>query len=171
MRHHQIIEKIAYLLQLIMKKTHQLNDPRLETDLFSKQLFPRPHAKLSFYIDECKLGLERLSQLDNQAFTWQSERLLNQCEALMRYCTQPFSSYTHSQFVDSELAQQLTQHHDYRQRLADKLALQQIALKQVADFKTQQQLLEQVDTTQQRLARCQSALDKLEWRCAIGKKV
>lgn len=134
---------------------------------FDKQLFLTRSTQISDYLGEAQENLRHLrtvAQEGNVVQTaWIAERLVAQIAALQREAaTWPLRQYDTAHKGAGALRNSLLKHQDYEKRLIEMLQARETQLNRTTLLTEQQQLLREKTALEGRLARCRTALERIE---------
>lgn len=160
LNHKVIFPQLDKLVSHVAEQINLSTDPWLKEIPFDSALFSGSHRKLSSYLLECRLTLSQIKRdpPNNAQLRWQVERLVEQCQALLKTLASLPKKSVGKPYSRTEELQ------GYEQRLIDMEAALQLRLHHTEGFAEQQRLLLELEKTQQRLARCQLAQTEHHWK-------
>ncbi len=160
-------EKVASLAQQLAPiARHPTLSPR-----FDRHLFTCRSTAINDYLQEVEHSLNTLrgavKRRDSAKTAWLAEHLLHQIAALSREAaTWQLRGHDSAHLKIGDLHQDLLKHQDYERRLLAMVRQREAMLKTVTGLAEQQQLQREYDALKQRLARCTTALERIERRLA-----
>jgi len=154
-----VINQLHKLLELLARQITQLGATRLKQVSFERQLFKKQHVTLQDYLNECRASLTTIEQKGSVSASqaWQLEHLTAQCQAIQKVINTMIGQQRPANSRQQELA-------EFERRLLDMVADLEARAASATGFQEQQQLLSTLETTRQRLERCQTAQKNSSWQ-------
>lgn len=157
--------------QRLLATLHQLRqqiagqpDGACRQPRFDHQLFRCKGTRLADYLHELEHNVAQLTaaETDSTRGQWLAEKVLDQLAALQRECQSQQLRVTRERPLSDPRQQKRDEYQSYETRLLAMIAQREHHLTRAETLSVQQQLIREVEQLQARLARCRSAIHKLE---------
>lgn len=167
MRTTRLLHTLEKQLNQLVSQTAPLAHHNALSARFDHQLFSSQSTQMQPYLDEIKHNFTKLqyavSRQQLAQVSWLAQRLVDQMAALSREsATWSLRNWDSASPRLNHWQQRRLVHQEYERRLLAMYHEKQQQLAQVVTFTEQQRLAKEVDRYAERLARCRSALEKIE---------
>ena len=142
-------------------------DGHCRTPRFDRQLFITTGTRLADYLQEIERNLQLLCASANaQERVWLAEKLVNQIAALQREASTQQLRPRRERPVASPRQQKLEEYREYERRLQAMIDQREQRLALAESLATQQQLKQDLEVLEGRMARCRQAIHAVS--CALS---
>ena len=143
-------------------------DGRCRTPRFDRQLFITTGTRLADYLQEIERNLQLLCASANaQERVWLAEKLVNQIAALQREASTQQLRPRRERPVASPRQQKLEEYREYERRLQAMIDQHEQRLALAESLATQQQLKQDLEVLEGRMARCRQAIHAVSWALSL----
>ncbi|MEB5707290.1 primosomal replication protein PriC [Pantoea anthophila] len=136
---------------------------------FDSQLFHTKGTRLADYLQEVELNFARLcdSSRDLSRSRWLAERLVDQIAALQREVSTQQLRLRREQPVQGPAPIKYQEYREFERRLLAMIDQREQRLALAETLMIQQQLKQELETLEGRLARCRQAIRSVEWAALL----
>ncbi|MEZ3499773.1 primosomal replication protein PriC [Pantoea sp. KPR_PJ] len=161
-------QRLAACMTALRSQIAQHPDGRCRTPRFDQQLFTTTGTRLADYLLEIERNLELFGRCQNaQERLWLADRLLNQIAALQREASSQQLRPRREQPAASPRQQKLEEYREYERRLKAMIDQREQRLARAESLAVQQQLKQDLEVLEGRLARCRQAIAAVEWALSL----
>lgn len=161
-------QRLVACLTALQAQIAQHPDGRCRTPRFDKQLFTTTGTRLADYLLEIERNLYQFSSCQNaQERVWLAEKLVNQIAALQREASTQQLRPRREQPAASPRQQKLEEYREYERRLQAMIDQREQRLALAESLAAQQQLKQDLEVLEGRLARCRQAINAVNWALSL----
>lgn len=161
-------QRLAACLATLKAQITRHPDGRSRTPRFDRQLFRTAGTRLADYLQETEQNLQRFNDCENaQERAWLADKLLNQIAALQREASTQQLRPRRERPVASPRQQKLEEYREYERRLQAMIDQREQRLALAESLAQQQQLKQELEVLEGRMARCRQAIDAVNWALSL----
>lgn len=161
--------RLEQLLAALRQEIARHADGACRQPRFDTQLFRTRGTRLADYLQEVEENVARLrdSSHDLARSAWLAERLVDQIAALQREATTQQLRLRREQPLREPRTSKYQEYREFERRLLAMIAQREARLAQAETLAIQQQLKQDLETLEGRLARCRQAIRAVEWAASL----
>ena len=161
-------QRLTACLTALQTQIARHPDGRCRMPRFDRQLFTTKGTRLADYLMEIEQNLQRLCASTNaQEHGWLAEKVVNQIAALQREASTQQLRPRREQPVASPRQQTLNEYREFERRLQAMIDQREQRLALAESLATQQQLKQELETLEGRMARCRQAIQAVNWALTL----
>lgn len=164
-----IQQRLQQLLIALRQELACYSDGVCRLPRFDTQLFRTKGTRLADYLLEVEQNFARLcdSSHDLARSAWLAERLVDQIAALQREASTQQLRTRREQPVRNPRAAKYQEYREFERRLLAMIDQREQRLALAETLAVQHQLKQDLETLEQRLARCRQAIRSVEWASSL----
>jgi primosomal replication protein N'' len=161
-------QRLAACLAALQAQIARHPDGRCRTPRFDRQLFSTAGTRLADYLQETERNLQLFCACDNaQERVWLADKLVNQIAALQREASTQQLRLRRERPIASPRQQKLEEYREYERRLQAMIDQREQRLALAESLAQQQQLKQDLEVLEGRMARCRQAISAVSWALSL----
>lgn len=161
-------QRLAACLTALKTQIAQHPDGRCRTPRFDKQLFTTSGTRLADYLQEIERNQQLLCDSANESErVWLAEKLVNQIAALQREANTQQLRPRRERPATPPRQQKLAEYREYERRLQAMIDQREQRLALAESLAAQQQLKQDLEVLEGRMARCRQAIHAVNWALSL----
>jgi len=161
-------QRLAACLAALKAQIARHPDGHCRTPRFDRQLFTASGTRLADYLQEIERNLQLLCASSNaQERVWLAEKLVNQIAALQREANTQQLRPRRERPAATPRQQKLAEYREYERRLQAMIDQREQRLALAESLAAQQQLKQDLEVLEGRMARCRQAIHAVNWALSL----
>lgn len=162
-------QRLAACLTTLRADIAQCPDGNCRMPRFDRQLFRCSGTRLADYLHEAEGHFRQLfaADINDARRAWLAEKLVNQIAALQREASTQQIRPRREQPLPNPGVQKLEEYQEYERRLQTMINQREQRLAQAESLKAQQQLKQELEVLEARIARCRQAIHATGWALSL----